>query len=119
MEQIILTKKTKSTTTKEETRRETTTQKPVSNKKHPSNGTLSYSNPDRSDYYNDGQNWQYAKITYEWKVDEYGGYWSSSTNSKMSYENLVKYVDNNLKEPDREGSYAGEKVIKEIWVWIE
>lgn len=37
----------------------------------------------------------------------------------MSAANLDKYVNNNLKEPDREGSYAGEKVVKEIWVWIE
>lgn len=98
---------------------ETTTKQQTDNREHPANGTVVYSRPNWGDYYNNGQNWQYAENTYEWKVDEYGGYWSCSTTSKMSYENLVKYVDNNLQEPDREGSYTGEKVIKRIWVWIE
>lgn len=98
---------------------ETTTKQQTDNREHPANGTVVYSRPNASDYYDYGKNWQYAENTYEWKVDEYGGYWSCSTTSKMSYENLVKYVDNNLQEPDREGSYTGEKVIKRIWVWIE
>lgn len=98
---------------------ETTTKQQTDNREHPANGTVVYSRPNASDYYDYGKNWQYAENTYEWEVDEYGGYWSSSTTSKMSYENLVKYVDNNLQEPDREGSYTGEKVIKRIWVWIE
>lgn len=98
---------------------ETTTKQQTDNREHPANGTVVYSRPNASDYYDYGKNWQYAEKTYEWEVDEYGGYWSSSTTSKMSYENLVKYVDNNLQEPDREGSYTGEKVIKRIWVWIE
>ncbi len=98
---------------------ETTTKQQTDNREHPANGTVVYSRPNASDYYDYGKNWQYAEETYEWEVDEYGGYWSSSTTSKMSYENLVKYVDNNLQEPDREGSYTGEKVIKRIWVWIE
>lgn len=98
---------------------ETTTKQQTDNREHPATGTVVYSRPNASDYYDYGKNWQYAENTYEWKVDEYGGYWSCSTTSKMSYENLVKYVDNNLQEPDREGSYTGEKVIKRIWVWIE
>lgn len=98
---------------------ETTTKQQTDNREHPANGTVVYSRPNWGDYYDYGKNWQYAENTYEWKVDEYGGYWSCSTTSKMSYENLVKYVDNNLQEPDREGSYTGEKVIKRIWVWIE
>lgn len=98
---------------------ETTTKQQTDNREHPANGTVVYSRPNASDYYDYGKNWQYAENTYEWKVDEYGGYWSCITTSKMSYENLVKYVDNNLQEPDREGSYTGEKVIKRIWVWIE
>ena len=98
---------------------ETTTKQQTDNREHPANGTVVYSRPNASDYYDYGKNWQYAEETYEWEVDEYGGYWSSSTTSKMSYENLVKYVDNNLKKPDRDGSYAGEKVTKQIWVWIE
>ena len=98
---------------------ETTTKQQTDNREHPANGTVIYSRPNWGDYYDYGKNWQYAEITYEWKVDEYGGYWSSSTTSNMSYENLVKYVDNNLQEPDREGSYTGEKVTKQIWVWIE
>lgn len=96
-----------------------TTKQQTDNREHPATGTVVYSRPNASDYYDYGKNWQYAENTYEWKVDEYGGYWSCSTTSKMSYENLVKYVDNNLQEPDREGSYTGEKVIKRIWVWIE
>ncbi|WP_177918722.1 hypothetical protein [uncultured Eubacterium sp.] len=93
---------------------ETTTKQQTDNREHPANGTVIYSRPNASDYYDYGKNWQYAENTYEWKVDEYGGYWSCSTTSKMSYENLVKYVDNNLQEPDREGSYAGEKVLNEF-----
>lgn len=76
---------------------ETTTKQKTDNREHPANGTVIYSRPNASDYYDYGKNWQYAEKTYEWEVDEYGGYWSSSTKSKMSYENLVKYVDNNLK----------------------
>lgn len=91
-----------------------TTKQQTDNREHPTNGTVIYSRPNASDYYDYGKNWQYAENTYEWKVDEYGGYWSCSTTSKMSYENLVKYVDNNLQEPDREGSYAGEKVLNEF-----
>lgn len=98
---------------------ETTTKQQTDNREHPANGTVVYSRPNASDYYDYGKNWQYAKRTYEWEVDEYGGYWSSSTDSKMSAANLDKYVNNNLKAPDREGSYTGEKVIKRIWVWIE
>lgn len=96
-----------------------TTNQQTDNREHPATGTVVYSRPNWGDYYDYGKNWQYAKRTYEWEVDEYGGYWSSSTDSTMSGANLDKYVNNNLKAPDRDGSYTGEQVIKKIWVWIE
>lgn len=37
----------------------------------------------------------------------------------MSGENLDKYVNIKLSAPDRDGAYIGEKVVKQIWVWIE
>lgn len=98
---------------------ETTTKQQTDNREHPANGTVVYSRPNASDYYDYDKNWQYAERTYEWEVDEYGGYWSSSTTSNMSGENLDKYVNIKLSAPDRDGAYIGEKVVKQIWVWIE
>lgn len=96
-----------------------TTKQQTDNREHPTTGTVVYTRPNAGNYYKNGYYWQYAERTYEWEVDEYGGYWSSSTTSKMSGENLDKYVNIKLSAPDRDGAYIGEKVVKQIWVWIE
>lgn len=95
------------------------TTKKHSSKKHPAYGTISYSFPNTNDY--DTWGWGYAEKTFTWeehKEIEEGGYWTSETNSKMSAKDLDRFVNPNLKEPNRKGK-KGEKVVKEIWVWLE
>ena len=70
-----------------------------------------------SDWY-----WGQATITYTWKIDEYGGYWASSSTMNMTgseYQEWLKYAEPYTGYPERDGAYEGEQIVKEAWVWLK
>lgn len=66
------------------------------------------------------EGWCGVRVTYTWKVDEYGGYWAPSSTTSLSPSKVLewdKYAGPYTDYPERDGT-PGEKVVKTAWVWL-